>query len=134
MQLAEAAAEGLDADGSLWYELDPSAAHLIKEKQWWVQAEAAVGFFHAGQLTGDEKWILRSVKTWTFIQQHILDQQHGEWFWGVDENGLVMQGEDKVGLWKCPYHNARACLELLRRTGEVLERGLAKIDPVITQG
>jgi len=23
--------------------------------------------------------------------------------------------EDKVGIWKCPYHNGGACLELIKR-------------------
>ena len=39
----------------------------------------------------------------------------GEWVWGVNEDGSIMAGEDKVGLWKCPYHNSRACIEISRR-------------------
>jgi mannobiose 2-epimerase len=44
LKMAKAAATGLDPDGSLWYECDPLAKHMIKEKHWWVQAEAMVGF------------------------------------------------------------------------------------------
>ena len=49
-----------------------------------------------------------------FIKDHILDTKNGEWFWGVRENYEVMN-EDKVGIWKCPYHNSRACIELIKR-------------------
>jgi len=34
--------------------------------------------------------------------------------WGVKENYEPMQ-EDKVGIWKCPYHNSRAAIEIIKR-------------------
>jgi mannobiose 2-epimerase len=113
IKMVDAAAEGLDKDGGLWYEVENK--HLIKEKHWWPQAEAMVGFFNAAQVSGDEKYIQRSIDSWQFTKQYILDTKNGEWFWGVKEGYSVMQNEDKAGLWKCPYHNGRACLELLKR-------------------
>jgi mannobiose 2-epimerase len=88
---------------------------LIKEKHWWPQAEAMVGFFNAWQLTGDQHFLQRSIGSWRFVQQYIIDRENGEWHWGVYEDHSVMQQEDKAGLWKCPYHNGRACIELIRR-------------------
>jgi cellobiose epimerase len=114
IQLANAAAEGLDADGGMWYEFEPGKNHLIREKHWWPQAESMVGFFNAWQLTGNESYFQKSLKNWRFIKEHIRDTKNGEWFWGVKENYDVMN-EYKVGIWKCPYHNSRACIELIRR-------------------
>ncbi len=114
VSLAVAATDGLDTDGGLWYEFDITNDDLIKEKHWWPQAEAMVGFFNAWQITGDEIFLQRSVSSWNFIQQHIRDQKKGEWFWGIKEDNSVMD-EDKVGIWKCPYHNSRACLEVIKR-------------------
>ncbi len=113
--VAEAAVEGLDTDGGLWYEYEPVADHLIKEKHWWVQAEAMIGFYNAWQISGDEKYLNLSVNSWLFTKNKILDKINGEWFWGVYENGQVMRSEDKVGMWKCPYHNSRACIEIIKR-------------------
>ncbi len=115
LKIADAAAEGLDTDGGLWYEYDESHQTLIKEKHWWVQAEAIVGFFNAWQLSGDEKYLHYAINNWQFIKQYIIDKINGEWFWGIRENYSIMQNEDKVGLWKCPYHNSRACLEIINR-------------------
>jgi mannobiose 2-epimerase len=115
LRMAQAALAGLDQDGSLWYEQEPAKNHTIKEKHWWVQAEAMVGFYNAWQLSQDFRFLHASVNAWNFVKEHILDKQHGEWFWGVDEQGGLMANEDKVGLWKCPYHNSRACIELIRR-------------------
>ena len=113
--IADATITGLDSDGGLWYEYEPADDHLIKEKHWWVQAEAMIGFFNAWQISGDEKYLDLSIKNWGFVKAKILDPVHGEWFWGIKQDGGVMQSEDKVGIWKCPYHNSRACLEIIKR-------------------
>lgn len=113
VKMADAAAEGLDADGGLWHERE--TGHLVREKHWWPQAEAMVGFVNAWQLTQNEKYLQWALRTWEFIKQHIIDKHNGEWFWGVRADYTLIKEEDKVGPWKCPYHNARACLEISRR-------------------
>jgi mannobiose 2-epimerase len=113
--IAEATISGIDADGGLWYEYEPANHHLIKEKHWWVQAEAMVGFFNTWQISGDSKFLMLTENNWAFVKDKILDKQNGEWLWGITDNGEPMPGEDKAGLWKCPYHNSRACIEIIKR-------------------
>lgn len=114
VEIADAAAEGRDTDGGLWYELDLAANHLVKEKHWWPQAESMVGYFNAWQITGKEHYLEKSWNSWIFIKNHIIDKKNGEWFWGV-KGDYTLMNEDKVGIWKCPYHNSRACIELIKR-------------------
>jgi mannobiose 2-epimerase len=108
--------EGLDKDGGLWYEYETAERHMVAEKHWWPQAEALVGFINAWQLQPQGRFLLHAANTWHFIEQHIIDKANGEWFWGVYKDYRIME-EDKAGLWKCPYHNARACLEGIKRLG-----------------
>jgi mannobiose 2-epimerase len=113
--IAKAAEKGLDRDGGLWYEYDAANHRLAKEKHWWPQAEAMIGFFNAWQNTGDKKWLDHSLKSWAFVQKFIRDGTDGEWRWGVNEDLSPMRREDRVGIWKCPYHNSRACIEISKR-------------------
>ena len=94
----------------------------MKEKHSWPQAEAMVGLFHAWEISGEEKWLRQSLKSWRFVQQFIHDETHGEWKWGVKEDYSTMLHEDKVGMWKCPYHNSRACMELVQRIDRILNK------------
>jgi mannobiose 2-epimerase len=73
-----------------------------------------VGFYNAWQLSGDSRFLQQCMDSWAFIEKYIIDHQKGEWFWGVQADYSVMQ-KDKAGFWKCPYHNTRALLELMRR-------------------
>ncbi|MBF4486495.1 MULTISPECIES: AGE family epimerase/isomerase [unclassified Flavobacterium] len=114
IQMAEVTKEGLDTDGALWYEFDPENNELVAEKHWWVQAEALIGFYNAYQLTGDETYLNIVYKNWKFIKKYILDKENGEWFWGINRDYSLIE-KDKAGFWKCPYHNSRACLELINR-------------------
>ena len=115
LHMATASQQGLDADGGLWYEYEPHKQHLIKEKHSWPQAEAMVGFINAWQISGNESYLENALNVWRFTKKHIIDKKGGEWYWGVNEDYSVMNHEDKVGIWKCPYHNSRACLELIYR-------------------
>ena len=119
--VAAAAMEGLDEDGGIWYEYDYENDHLVKEKHSWPQAEAMIGFFNAWQISGDEKWLHLSRNSWHFIKDFIKDKNGGEWYWGVNEFHAPMTKEDKVGIWKCPYHNSRACIEIIKRVNETIK-------------
>lgn len=115
VRITDALSKGLDKDGGLWYEYNFDEDHLIKEKHWWPQSEAMVGYFNAWQITGKESYLQKSLDSWKFVKNHILNKEKGEWYWGVTDTYSVMEGQDKVGVWKCPYHNTRACMEIIKR-------------------
>jgi cellobiose epimerase len=114
VQIAHAAAKGLNTEGSLDYEKHRP------ERHWWVQAEAMVGFLNAYELSNDTHFLDKSIACWDFTKRFFIDHTNGEWFWGYTADGQLMRGEDKVGFWKCPYHNARACMEVGRRLGKIV--------------
>jgi mannobiose 2-epimerase len=114
IQIAEVTKEGIDSDGGLWYEYDPETQKLMSEKHSWPQAELMIGYFNAWQLSGKQEYLDIVFKNWDFVQKHIIDKQNGEWFWGINGDYSKMQ-KDKAGFWKCPYHNSRACIELIHR-------------------
>jgi mannobiose 2-epimerase len=118
VEIADQAIEGFDTDGGLWYEYEVEKNHLIKEKHSWPQAESMIGYFNAWQITGDEKYLNQSFSSWHFVKNYIKDKIKGEWFWGIKEDKKLMD-EDKVGIWKCPYHNSRACIEIINRIDRV---------------
>ena len=110
----ETVLDGLDEDGALWYEKEIQSGELIAEKHWWPQNEFWLGMFTLWELTEDERYLDLILKNLEFCQQHLIDRKNGGWFWGIDADGNKIQKE-KAGMWKCPYHNVRACLEILNR-------------------
>jgi len=106
--------EGLGADGGLNYESGPDG-FLNTGREWWPQAEAVVGLINAYQLSGEESYLEAAFRSWDFIEAHLVDREHGEWFRAVTRDGQVRLDEPKVSFWKCPYHNARACMETIAR-------------------
>ncbi len=106
---------GLDTDGGLFYEFIPKENKLDSDKHWWPQAEALVGYFNAYQLSGDEEFARKTLQSWDFINHRIIDHQNGEWYWSVNRRGIPRIKNEKAGFWKCPYHNGRACMEMIRR-------------------
>ena len=115
VNMAHASEAGQAGDGGLHYEFFPESMELDSDKHWWPQAEAMVGYYNAFQLSGEQKFLERSIGSWEFIKKHLIDHKLGEWFWSVDSQGNPQTEKEKAGFWKCPYHNGRACMELIRR-------------------
>lgn len=84
---------------------------------WWVQAEAVVGFLNGYQLAPEHTEYLEAAKEeWNYIKEHLIDRREGsEWFWDVDKDGEPVSRKPIVEPWKCPYHNGRMCMEVIRR-------------------
>lgn len=114
-KIVKASIEGLQEDGSLIYEKNLSSGHLDTERHWWPQAEAVVGFVNAWEISGESGYLSKAEASWQYIKKYLIDRENGEWFWSASMDGTVNRKDDKAGFWKCPYHNSRACLEVIRR-------------------
>lgn len=85
---------------------------------WWVQAEAVIGFLNGYEKMPERKEYLTAANSeWNFIKEYVIDKRPGsEWFWEVEEDGTPIKGRPIVEPWKCPYHNGRMCIELIKRS------------------
>lgn len=84
---------------------------------WWVQAETVVGFLNGYEKTPEHsEYRDAALAVWEFIKEHVVDQRFGsEWFWEVRADGTPIEGRPIVEPWKCPYHNGRMCIEVMKR-------------------
>lgn len=89
------------------------------KRVWWVQAEALLGFLNAWERTGEARYAAAVKSQWRYIRDVLRDKRPGsEWFWYVAEDGTP--GERPiVEPWKCPYHNGRMAMEIIRRNPDI---------------
>ena len=113
LAMGKAGNEGLLPDGSLRYEklLDGT---FDDSRQWWVQAESVVGNLWLWKYHSDPQGADRALAAWKFIKEHLVDAAAGEWWWAMLPDGKPDLSQPKAGFWKCPYHNTRMCLQVLR--------------------
>jgi mannobiose 2-epimerase len=118
ISLAEAVyREGLDDDGSLFYESSPHGL-VDTDKAWWVQAEVVVGFYNAYQFTGQVRFAQAVYRCWSYIQTNVVDRTYGDWYKQLHRDGTPDNAHYKAGPWDCPYHHSRACFEMLARLSD----------------
>jgi cellobiose epimerase len=117
----------VDKDGGLFLESTRFGSHVKTNKHWWQQSETLVGFMNAFELTNDVKYWNTVKLSWDFIDTCLIDHQRGEWYTKLNRLGvpfLVEPPDDpspyyrndwKIDPWKCPYHNGRAMMEMMKR-------------------
>ncbi len=87
------------------------------DRVWWVQAEAVVGFLNGYEKDASRTEYLEAAKDiWQYIKTYVIDaRRDSEWYWLLDEDGVPYEDKPIVEPWKCPYHNGRMCMEVIRR-------------------
>ena len=101
---------------SLAYECEKGVVN--ENRVWWVQAETVVGFVNAYQKSGnsEDKFLDAAKSCLNFIFSYVIDKRKGsEWFWEVSKDGKPAADLPIVDPWKCPYHNGRMCIEIIKR-------------------
>lgn len=104
--------EALDADKGIINEKNRATGEIDTDRHWWPQIEAIIGLKYAYELTNESHYIEKALDTWQFTKMFLIDQKNGEWHFRVNKNGRPYTEEDKVSMWKAPYHNTRGCIIL----------------------
>jgi len=115
IRITDSTLRGITDKGGLIHDDDRAGLHHEYEHEWWVQAEAVVGYLNTYILEKDPKYLEAAMKVALFIEKYVADMIDGEWYFRVDPEGKPIKSYEKAGLWKCPYHNTRACLEIMHR-------------------
>lgn len=92
---------------------------LASDRCWWVQAEAVVGFLNAYEVSGNDEFLKTASGIWRYIDERFVDRGNGEWYSSLAQDGRVYL-EPTVTAWKCPYHNSRMAIEVMRRVDLLL--------------
>lgn len=102
-------------DQGVWNEEECGV--VDKRKIWWVQNESVVGFINGFQRDNNKTEYLEAARSvWEFCKEYQIDKRSSsEWFGTLDVDNNPLVEEDMAGPWKCPYHNGRMCLEVIRR-------------------
>ena len=116
-RIAAAAMEGFTPEGGMINERDPETGRLDANRDWWVQAETVLGCLNQFRTTGVTKWQDAAFREWQFVKSR-LRHPDGEWYWAVNEDDSLDTEHDLAGFWKCPYHNGRMCMEILKVIGK----------------
>jgi len=120
LKMVQATLAGFNKKGGLYSGLNQDK-ELKKDFIWWIQAEALVGLLNAYQLSHEKSLLEKIDRSWQFIKNNIVDNTYGEWFYKVSHNFQPYKTVHKVSNWKGPYHNSRACLQLINRIHNIKE-------------
>lgn len=112
--------DGVDREcGGLFVEGHRAHGPMEKNKEFWQQAEALIGFLDAHRMTGEERYLEAFRNLHDFVFAKMICWEHGEWFPLLSREGAVLR--DDLGYhWKIGYHTVRSMCEVVSRLRAML--------------
>lgn len=95
-----------------------------KTKVWWTQAEGlnALMLMHTKYHDETDRYRKAFLKQWDFIERHMIDPVHGDWFMETTREGTLIGDGRKATQWKGNYHTSRALMNVARMIGGLKEK------------
>ena len=104
-----------DGKNGIYYDCKDGVENKVRS--WWVMSEAIVALVHQYNLYGDDKSMVLAEILWDYVKKYFISP-HGEWYGHINDKRELNQSSknsaELVGPWKCPYHNGRMCLEMIK--------------------
>jgi mannobiose 2-epimerase len=106
---------GYDRDNGGLFESGPLDKPADKkQKTWWVQAEALVGFLQLYELTGKPEYYEAFSKTLDFCAKYQVAKEGG-WWATRNTDGSPAPDKTRTSMWQGGYHAGRSMLECSHR-------------------
>lgn len=104
-------------DGGYYFKGSDKTTVVMKDKNWWSQAEGLNALLLFSKLyPGEKNYKQAFYQLWDYVKKNLIDYEHGDWYIsGLDSNPNA-KSQPKATAWKCNYHTGRAlmnCMDLL---------------------
>ncbi len=100
--------------GGVYVEGSHSGAVYDREKEFWQQAEALIGFLDAYRLFGDEAYGRAYETVHRFVVDKMINHSVGEWWPLMTRQGVPIWTHMSHS-WKINYHTVRSVVQSIRR-------------------
>ncbi len=112
---------GIDkVNGGIYRDGTHSGEVLVKDKEFWQNAEVLVGFLDIYEITKNEKYLQAFENVWEFVNKYMIDHKLGEWRTLVSEDGKTVLSTDIGTAWKACYHSGRSIHETINRINKII--------------
>lgn len=104
-------------DGGYYYN-DESEPRVVKDtKNWWAQAEGLNTLLIFADIYPNDSlnYFSKFEQQWAYIDQNLIDHEHGEWFSGGIDMQPNYKTSSKGNIWKTAYHNYRSLANCVKR-------------------
>lgn len=100
--------------GGIYRDGTAKGGPLIREKEFWQNAEVLVGFLDGYETFGEERFLDAFENVWRFVDRFMINHEVGEWQTLLNREGRPI--DPKIGNpWKVAYHTGRSMLECVER-------------------
>lgn len=79
---------------------------LENSKSWWPQAEVVLGLLNVYKISAKEHYHELAIEQIDYISKNFISEK-GEWFTGIENNGMPIKDMPLVFFWKSMYHTVR---------------------------
>jgi len=112
---------GIDWEyGGVFVEGPAAGQAVVREKQFWQQAEVLVGMLDAYRLLGDPIYWKAFKNVYDFVFDRFIVREVGEWYERLDRKGSPI--DDALGhAWKISYHTVRSMIQTIDRLQRLLK-------------